>query len=190
MSASVPAAFSDEMDRIELIHDLGVLAKRIRGHDEQARYHAGAMASARDAGRAEMLLCGQALRRAKVLCGHGRFEGWVREHCGFSIRTARSYMELAANRQDVADMGEGEKGGCGFKLTVGWLSGRLVALAKKLDPQVVLAWSPEERARVVEALEPVARLWAGLKDANACVIADGGLASGQEACQVEGNRGV
>jgi phage N-6-adenine-methyltransferase len=38
---------------------------------------------------------GKLLMEAKKLVGHGNWESWVRESCGFSERTAQGYMRLA-----------------------------------------------------------------------------------------------
>lgn len=39
--------------------------------------------------------CGQLLEQAKDELPHGRFENWVQQHCEFSPRTARLYMQAA-----------------------------------------------------------------------------------------------
>src|ERR1041384_6513861 len=44
------------------------------------------------------LNCGRALIQAKDQAGHGRWLGWLKEHCpNISERTAQAYMKLAAS---------------------------------------------------------------------------------------------
>ena len=72
--------------------DLDDLAARIRAAHEAAEKHQGdALDSAFTAG--ELLL--EAKRRLK----HGKWGGWLAEHCRMSDRTARLYMQLMRNRE-------------------------------------------------------------------------------------------
>ena len=44
---------------------------------------------------------GETLKLAKRQVGHGNFEEYVAERCGFSIRTAQNYMKLAKYKRQI-----------------------------------------------------------------------------------------
>jgi hypothetical protein len=48
------------------------------------------------------IAAGHALIEAKALVAHGEWLAWVKEHCGFSERTAQIYMRLAEKGVDPA----------------------------------------------------------------------------------------
>ena len=45
----------------------------------------------------QALIAGQALLEAKEIVGHGGWAKWIEQHCVFSERTARVYMQVARN---------------------------------------------------------------------------------------------
>jgi hypothetical protein len=44
---------------------------------------------------------GELLVEAKKRVGHGNFEGWVKDHCGFSYRSARRYTQMARDKDKL-----------------------------------------------------------------------------------------
>ena len=45
--------------------------------------------------------CGDLLTEAKAGCRHGGWQGWLEENFEGSARTARGYMQIAANREQI-----------------------------------------------------------------------------------------
>jgi Protein of unknown function (DUF3102) len=78
------------------MHELTTCAAEIRRHHEAARI---AAATAID----HALAIGKLLCEAKEGMQHGTFGAWVSEHCGFSDRTARRYMQLHQHRDTLPD---------------------------------------------------------------------------------------
>ena len=77
-------------------------ANEIREHHAHARRaFAETMEHALEAGRL--------LALAKAGMAHGTFGAWVEQHCGFSDRTARRYMQLHAHREALPE-GAGVRG--------------------------------------------------------------------------------
>ena len=73
----------------------------VLAHELEAEHQA-----AREAARSSMqhaLRCGELLKEAKRLVGHGAWEAWVRANCSFSPRTARVYMGLQARLANLAE---------------------------------------------------------------------------------------
>jgi hypothetical protein len=44
---------------------------------------------------------GELLIEPKQRVGHGNFEGWVKDHCGFSYRSARRYTQMARDKDKL-----------------------------------------------------------------------------------------
>jgi hypothetical protein len=96
--------FSPPAAIVRPAEDLATLAAEIN------REHEAAEGSIRQ-GLGHARRAGELLLRAKAQCGHGRWLRWLREHCHFSERTGRAYMQVArrwedlqAKRQGLADL--------------------------------------------------------------------------------------
>jgi phage N-6-adenine-methyltransferase len=76
------------MSAVTIIPPAAGLATRIRAEHEAAQ---SAMRSA----VSHAVEAGKLLMEAKRTVGHGGWEAWVRDSCGFSERTAQGYMRLA-----------------------------------------------------------------------------------------------
>ena len=80
---------------------LPVLAQEIKAA------HEGVQDAARTAAE-RALEAGHALIEAKTVLGHGQWFPWLKEHVGFSDRTAQLYMRIAKlglESETVADLG-------------------------------------------------------------------------------------
>src|ERR1700676_1273701 len=64
--------------------------------------HERAMSAAESA-ITEAIQCGELLIQAKRRCGHGRFQKWIEEKCGFSYRSAHAYMRAARAKSGHAE---------------------------------------------------------------------------------------
>ncbi len=110
--------------------------------DEIRREHALAISSASEAVE-HAIKCGQLLREAKASVGHGAWADWLAANFPKSERTARNYMRLAEqkdelpNRQRVAD------------LTV---RGALAALSTPTTPKPIAKAPESEPAPAAPAL--------------------------------------
>ncbi|GMU22148.1 MAG: hypothetical protein AMXMBFR13_22360 [Phycisphaerae bacterium] len=70
------------------------LAEQIREEHRQAEAAIGQALE-------HALRCGDLLIEAKAACPAGTWSTWVTENCGFSLRTAQSYIRLAGRRADL-----------------------------------------------------------------------------------------
>lgn len=130
----------DSLERVELLEGL---ARRIRTHHDEACAAGVLFKKAFAEMRSGMLLCGQALREAKVLVGHGGFGAWVEKHCGFTQRTAQNYMALAvAKTKEVSHLPDS------LSAKVVKLLQRAVGRLQKFLPDAseIGAWPEEDRA--------------------------------------------
>jgi predicted RNA-binding Zn-ribbon protein involved in translation (DUF1610 family) len=55
--------------------------------------------------------CGEILLQVKALVGHGHFQGWMQNNCKFSPTTARNYMVLARNWDQLLDLSKQQRDG-------------------------------------------------------------------------------
>lgn len=96
-SANIPSSAGAQ--RFGASNRLVVLA------DEINRAHGGVRQAAREA-TSRAIDAGGALLEAKALLEHGEWLPWLREHCAVSERTARLYMRLAANRDQIGNVAD------------------------------------------------------------------------------------
>jgi len=80
----------DPICNVRPAEDLGELAARIN------REHDAGEVAARDV-LEHFRSAGEALIRAKALCGHGRWLTWLKANVRFSPRTAQAYMRVATH---------------------------------------------------------------------------------------------
>lgn len=77
-------------------YELEDLARKIKASHQATCQMAKQIREQCNEAVAEAILCGQALIRAKEICGHGRFLAWLKEKCPkIETRTAQNYMRLA-----------------------------------------------------------------------------------------------
>jgi hypothetical protein len=96
---------------------------------EIRRHHDAVHAAARTAIE-HALAAGRLLAEVKGALGHGGFESWVAEHCNFTARTARRYMQLHAHRESLP-------AGAGVKVALAQLKTDTVSEMKSAP-----AWLP------------------------------------------------
>jgi hypothetical protein len=126
----------------------------------------------------ELLLQGADLMQAKAALRHGQWQSWLLLHCPtISERTARLYMQLASNRQRVADLVSARS----IRLALAMLdepdeagedkqpkrwppyleaAGRLSKLVGYVERFPFIAWPSEGLEKFREDLQPIAaKLW-------------------------------
>ena len=81
LESFAPAARSDE----DVLAELAASIKAGHAHVVRAGQAVAALA----------VTVGRSLGEAKGLVGHGNWQVWVENHCGFSVRTAQDYIRVA-----------------------------------------------------------------------------------------------
>jgi hypothetical protein len=93
-SKTATVAVLKMMSMNQVSNSLTELAARIRAEHE-------ATLAAMNVALKHAMSAGDLLIEAKAQLNHGEWQPWIREHCGISDRTARLYMQLARNREEI-----------------------------------------------------------------------------------------
>jgi len=159
--------------------DLKQLAVEINGHAELIPLKANqAVTLANDACQ-EMILCGQALIRAKDLIHHGDWLGWLEENCTVSHATATRYMRAARSQINAPNirklylaadiLKEPDRNGSSpaepAEITAGRVTKWVATLRVKIELQIE-QWDEDERREVAISLEPLHELYLSLTDSQ------------------------
>jgi len=117
----------------------------------------------------EMILCGQALNKAKDMMLHGDWLGWLQENCSVSHATATRYMRAARSQLTGASirklylaadiLKEPERNGSStngdsIEITAGRVCRWVASLRGKIELRID-QWSEDERRQIWETLEPL-----------------------------------